>query len=196
MLIGCKWLPYPSGDTSAQWNNVINQSNHATVFNQCFTSFSSWFITHSDPAKCLTSLESLPAWRSRAEDEDNICFFPPVGSFLPSIPPPYSSSPGTVNSMSLELDQRSDLPIPQRSYSISQKESYRYQGDEQADNTAYPTGDYTPHTSAQLHTFKRSTVVLLSTALAVIVILAVVAAAVGGSIAEERKNKCVAWRNF
>ena len=94
--------------------------------------------------------------------------------------------------MSLELDQRSDLPIPQRSYSISEKESYRYQGDEQADNTAYPTGDYTPHTSAQLHTFKRSTVVLLSTALAVIVILAVVAAAVGGSIAEERKNKCVA----
>ena len=90
--------------------------------------------------------------------------------------------------MSLELDPRIDLPIPQQ----PEKEPYPHHNEEQMDNGTYPIGPYTSHTSAQQHGPKTSTVFLLGAALAIMTVLAVVAAAVGGSIAARRRHEWVA----
>ena len=87
--------------------------------------------------------------------------------------------------MSLEVDRRNDLPIPQQ----PQKEPYQYQDEKQSRGYAYAVANNDSSTSTHQRFSKRSTVFLLATALAIMTILAVIAAALGGSTAVKRRNE-------
>ena len=94
--------------------------------------------------------------------------------------------------MSIELDRRTDLPIPQP----PKQPPYQHQEEKQTHYNAYQIGPYTSDPSARLHAPKttthaprKSTLFLLSAALAIMTVLAVVTAAIGGSIAVRRKHE-------
>ena len=93
--------------------------------------------------------------------------------------------------MSLEVDRRDDLPIPQE----SQKEPFRYdETGKEARDYAYSNGDNGPSRfvpGQQKHSRQKSTVLFLSVALALMTILAALAAGIGGSLAAKRGNEYV-----
>ena len=84
--------------------------------------------------------------------------------------------------MSLELDPRCDLPIPQP----LEKEFYQYHNEQPLNNNNSVSPSHTP---AQQHGLKNYTKFFFSIALGVITVLAIVAAAVGGSIAVKRSHE-------
>lgn len=86
--------------------------------------------------------------------------------------------------MSLELDRRDDLPIPQH----ADKEPYTPQNEKENHNYLYSAGDHDASKSLATHP-RQKTTTLLSIALAIMTILAIVAAAVGGAIAGKRGHE-------
>lgn len=83
--------------------------------------------------------------------------------------------------MSLEVDRCNDLPIPRQ----PEKGTHRHQDENESHGDMYPAaGDNA--SPRQQNARQRSTIMLLSIALAAMTVLAVIAAGLGGGLAARR----------
>lgn len=94
--------------------------------------------------------------------------------------------------MSLEVDRRDDLPIPQDGH----KGALANEAEKQVQDPMHSTRDdgFQKPTPEHQHRGERKTILFLSAALVFMSILAIIAAAVGGSIATKRAHKRIMIR--